>query len=63
MNSSVERSAKMFTPKTALPLTARSSAFRTSIASKDFLNALYFAFSSTVDEYCPNAKRDANRKI
>ena len=52
----------MFTPKTALPLTARSCALSASISIKDFLNASYFSFSSPVDEYCPNGKRDVERQ-
>ena len=52
----------MFTPKTALPLTARSCALRASISIKDFLNASYFSFASPVDEYCPNGKRDIERQ-
>ena len=62
MNSSGDRSEKMFTPKTALPLTARSCALRASISIKDFLNVSYFSFSSPVDEYCPNVKRDVERQ-
>ena len=52
----------MFTPKTALPLMARSFALRASISTKDFLNASYFSFASPVDEYCPSVKRDIERQ-
>jgi hypothetical protein len=51
----------MLMPKTALPLTARSRALRASISIKDSLNASNFFLSSSVDEYCPNIKRDVER--